>query len=57
MIIWAIDENENVIKNFDDFDSAFEWSKNNSYDKILYKDFNGGRNHIFKQNRNVQEEK
>ena len=49
MIIWAIDENENVIKNFDDFDSAFEWSKDNSYDKILYKDFNGWRNHIFKQ--------
>ena len=49
MIIWAIDENENVIKNFDDFDSAFEWSKNHNYDKILYKDFNGGRNHIFKQ--------
>ena len=57
MIIWAIDENENVIKNFDDFDSAFEWSKNNNYDKILYKDFNGGRNHIFKQNINEQEEK
>ena len=55
MIIWAIDENENVIKNFDDFDSAFEWSKTNNYDKILYKDFNGGRNHIFKQNE--QEEK
>ena len=49
MIIWAIDENENVIKNFDDFDSAFEWSKTNNYDKILYKDFNGGRNHIFEQ--------
>ena len=57
MIIWAIDENENVIKNFDDFDSAFEWSKNNNYDKILYKDFNGRRNHIFKQNINEQEEK
>lgn len=49
MIIWAIDENENVIKNFDDFDSAFEWSKNNIYDKILYRDFNGGRNHTFIQ--------